>query len=168
MLRAFERLQLLDRGAERASAADGDHDRVQRLQPLLHVGRARLGDAEAAGGGGRVARHDFAELQSELFGEPRREIHAMRDRMVEPDLDQPLRHGHRDQPLRGLARHAELLGDLVLGVAGDVIEPAGARRIVEPVAVRLDLERLVARAVNAVLHDISLPMRPRSGRPALP
>ena len=77
----------------------------------------------------------------------------MRDRMVEPDLDQPLRHRHRDEPLRGLPRHAELLGDLVLGVAGDVIEPAGARRIVEAVAVRLDLERLAARAVNDVLHD---------------
>ena len=55
--------------------------------------------------------------------------------MVEPHLDQPLRHRHGNEPLRRLPRDAELLGDLVLRVAGDVIEPAGARRVVEPFAV---------------------------------
>ncbi len=55
--------------------------------------------------------------------------------MVEPNLDQPLADGERHEPLRRLARDAELARDLVLGVAGDVIEPAGARGLVEPQSV---------------------------------
>ena len=96
-----------------------------------------------------VARHDLAERQPEPFLQPRRELHAMRDRMVEAHLDELFRHGHGDEALRGLPRHAELLRDLVLRVAGDVIEPAGARRIVEP-DVRLAAARLVPDLPNIV------------------
>ena len=53
--------------------------------------------------------------------------------MIEPHLDQLLADRERDETLRRLARHAELARDLVLRVAGDVVEPAGARRVVEPV-----------------------------------
>jgi hypothetical protein len=52
--------------------------------------------------------------------------------MVDADLYEALRHRERHQPLRGLARYAELAGYLVLRVAGDIIKPAGARRLVEP------------------------------------
>ena len=69
--------------------------------------------------------------------QPLREFEAMADRMIEPDLDQLVADRQRDQPLGRLARHAELAGDLILGVAGDVIEPAGAGGVVEPVGFQL-------------------------------
>jgi len=53
--------------------------------------------------------------------------------VVDAHLDQVLAHRERDEPLGGLARDAELAGDLVLGVAGDVVEPGGTRGVVEPV-----------------------------------
>ena len=62
--------------------------------------------------------------------QPRRKLEAVGDRVVDADLDQPFRDGKRDQPLRALPRHAELGRDLVLGVAGDIIEPAGAGGVV--------------------------------------
>jgi hypothetical protein len=52
--------------------------------------------------------------------------------MIEPDFDQPLTDRQRNEALGGLARNAELAGDLVLRVASDVIEPTGARGLVEP------------------------------------
>ena len=52
-----------------------------------------------------------------------------------------------------LARNAELCGDLVLGVAGDIIEPAGARRVVQPV---------VAAVLSGVHVAILRSARPRS------
>ena len=126
---------------------------------------ARLRDPEAAGGRRRIARHDLAKLQAEFFREPRGKIHAVRDRMVEPDLDQPLRHRHRDEPLRRLPRHPEFLRHLVLRVAGDVIEPAGARGVIEPGAVGFDLQRLASRSVNAVLHvSARIPASPYPSR----
>jgi hypothetical protein len=58
----------------------------------------------------------------------------MGDGVIEAHLDQPFANGERYQALRRLARDAELAGDLVLGVAGDVIEPAGAGRVVQTAA----------------------------------
>ena len=51
--------------------------------------------------------------------------------MFEPEGDQPLGKAQRDQPLGRGARDLQHLGDLVLGVTGDEIEPAGARGFVE-------------------------------------
>ena len=51
--------------------------------------------------------------------------------MFEPERDQTLGEAQRDQALRRGARDLEHLGDLVLGVTGDEIEPAGARGFVE-------------------------------------
>ena len=51
--------------------------------------------------------------------------------MFEPERDQPLGKAQRDQPLRRSARDLQHFCDLVLGVAGDEIEPAGARGFVE-------------------------------------
>ena len=106
VVRAFERLDLLDRRAERSPATDRHHDRVHRLQPLLHVGRGGAGGAGADRLRGRIGRYDLAHLQLEALGEPRGKLHAARDRVVEPDLDQPLRDRHRHEPLRRLARDA--------------------------------------------------------------
>ena len=84
--------------------------------------------------GGRIARHDFDQIEREADAQPRGEVEAVGDRMVDAlTLISPSDSGERDQPLRRLPRHAELRGDLVLRVAGDIIEPAGARRVVEPV-----------------------------------
>ena len=95
---------------------------------------------------GRWARFRNGEVVS--LPQRRGEFHAARDRMVEPHLDQPFADRQRDEALRGLARNAELARDLVLGVAGDVIEPAGARGVVEParLAFRFRPCGLLARA----------------------
>src|SRR6516225_2004249 len=61
----------------------------------------------------------------------------MGDGVVETHLDQPPAHRQRDQALGRLAGDAELGCDLVLGIAGDVIEPTGPGRLVEPVRFRL-------------------------------
>src|SRR5271170_2285812 len=61
--------------------------------------------------------------------------------MIEPDLDEPLADRQRNQALRRLARNAELARDLVLSVAGDVIEPSGAGGLVEPQSVMIRLAR---------------------------
>src|SRR5690606_41007899 len=55
-------------------------------------------------------------------------------RMVEADPDQPFRNRQRDQALCRLARDAKLGGDLVLRVAGDIVEPAGTGCVVKPAA----------------------------------
>jgi hypothetical protein len=59
-------------------------------------------------------------------------LQAAREGVVEAELDELLGDRQRDQTLRGLARHAELAGDLFLGVPGDVVEPGGARGELEP------------------------------------
>ena len=56
--------------------------------------------------------------------------------MVQTEGNQPLGKRKRNQPLRRRARNVELARDLVLGVAGDVIEPAGARRVIEAGPIR--------------------------------
>jgi hypothetical protein len=51
--------------------------------------------------------------------------------MIEPDFDETLADGERDESLRRLTRDAELARDFVLRVAGDVVEPACARGFVK-------------------------------------
>ena len=77
-------------------------------------------------------RHDLDQIEREAGLQLRRKLEAIGDRVVDADLDQPLRHGKRHQPLRRLPGDAELSGDLVLRVARDIIQPARARRVVEP------------------------------------
>ncbi len=96
----------------------------------------------------RVRRRDLAEAKVEAKLERGGKLHAAGDRMIEPHLDQALADGERHEALRRLARDAELAGDLVLGVAGDVIEPACARGLVEPQSVVIGFSRhSVSRAV---------------------
>ena len=129
--------------------------RLARAQPPLDLGRGRLGDADRGRGRFGIARHDLDEVEREARLQPRREVQAIGDRMVDADLDQSFRHRQRHQALRRLARHAELGRDLVLRIAGDIVEPAGARRVVEPVAARL-----LARS-HVSVHSASPPPRHR-------
>ena len=46
--------------------------------------------------------------------------------MIDAHADQILFDREGDQPLRDRARDLQLLGDFVLGVAGNVVEPRGA------------------------------------------
>ena len=78
-------------------------------------------------------------VQVVALAQRRGEFHAARDRMIQADLDQPLAHRQRDQALRRLPGNAELAGDLVLGVARDVIEPARTGGVVEPRAFAFDI-----------------------------
>ena len=82
----------------------------------------------AAGSAGTTSQ--WAEVEALL--QPRRQFHAGGDGMFETEGDEPLGEAQRDQPLRGGARDLEHLGDLVLGVTGNEIEPAGTRGVVEP------------------------------------
>jgi hypothetical protein len=52
--------------------------------------------------------------------------------MIEANLDQPLAHGKRHQPLSRLPRYAKLSRDFVLSVAGDIVEPARSGGVVQP------------------------------------
>jgi len=67
----------------------------------------------------------------EALLQPRGQFHAGGNGMFEPEGDETLGKAERDQPLRRGARDLEHLRDLVLGVAGDEIEPAGPRGVVE-------------------------------------
>ena len=63
--------------------------------------------------------------------EPGRQLHAGGDRVLQAEGDQALGETERDQALRGGARDLQRLGDFVLRMAGDEVEPAGPRRLVE-------------------------------------
>ena len=141
VLRAFHRRQLVGDGAHRAAGADADDRGLRTAQPAFEFRRGDLGDAERRRCRGRIGRGDFAEPEVVTQLERRGELHAARDRMIEPDLDQPLADRQRNQALRRLARNAELARDLVLGVAGDVIEPSGAGGLVEPQTVMIRFAR---------------------------
>ena len=82
---------------------------------------------------GRVAvdGHDFAHRETVAVAERLRERQAIGDAMIDAHADQVLFDGEGDESLRHRSRDLELFGDLVLGVAGDVIEPRCARREVE-------------------------------------
>ena len=121
VLRAIHRRQLLDHGAQHASCSHGDDDRMLRDEIALELGRRGLGNTKRRRGRFRVARHDFAEIDAVVSFQLFRKLEAMADRMIEPDFDQLLADRERDEPLRRLSGYAELAGDLVLGVAGDII-----------------------------------------------
>ncbi len=86
--------------------------------------------AVAGGAAGSVGTTSQCARSKRLL-QLRRQFHAGGNGMFEPEGDQPLGEAERDQPLRRGARHLQHLRDLVLGVAGNEIEPAGARRVVE-------------------------------------
>ena len=134
---------LLDRGAQRAAGAERDDESARRRGASARGTTPRppaMPSDELSGGG--IGRHHLAIGQLEALGQPRRKLHAGGDRVIEAEGDQPLGERQRDQPLRGRARDVELAGDLVLGIAGDEIEPAGARRVVETRFFRI---RVIAR-----------------------
>ena len=145
VLRAFHRRQLLDRGLERPPRADRHDDRLDRAKPPLDLGGGRRGDPERRRGGVRIARHHLDQIEREPRSQAGAEVEAAGDRMVDPDLDEAFRNGKRHQPLRGLPGDAELAGDLILRVAGDVVEPAGAGRLVQPGIALPKIHRLATR-----------------------
>ncbi|MCY1306273.1 hypothetical protein D9M70_561250 [compost metagenome] len=121
VLRTFHRRQLVDRRLQRASGTDRQHLRLRQLQPALDFGSTRLGNADGRRGRPRIARHDLHMLQPVSVAQARRRLQTCGDRMVEPNLDQPLGHGERNEPLRRLARNPHDGRDLVLGAAGDIV-----------------------------------------------
>ena len=133
VLRALHRRKLLDRGLQRAAGADRQHDRLGRPQPPLDLGGGGLGDADRRR---RRCRDRSAR--------PRRRSSAKRERRRSASsmqlaigwssrtLISPSETASDTSRCAALPGNAELGGDLVLRVAGDVIEPAGARRIVVP------------------------------------
>ena len=131
MLRAAHGRQLGRHGAQRAAGREGEDQRLAAGE----VGGEKVGgaDRDARGRGLRrgIGRLDGAVGEPEALPQRLAERHRLGQRVVEPELDQLLADGERHQPLRRLARQAELLRDLVLRVAGDVVEPRRARREVE-------------------------------------
>lgn len=126
VLRAVDLRDLRDRGLQRAAAADRDHHRPRFVQVALHYLRA--GDRELAVD--RVGRigidgHDFAHREAVAFRQLRAEIEAVGEPVIDAHADQVLLDRERDEALRDRARDLQLLGDFVLRVARDVVEPRG-------------------------------------------
>jgi hypothetical protein len=123
---------MLDRGAQRLPGADGQHDGSLGAQELLEPDRRRGRDPGDGVGRGGIGGRDVAEFQPEPAGQAGRELQAVGDRVIQPELDEPLadREGH--EPLRRLPRHVELGRDLGLRVAGDVVEPRRPCRLFQP------------------------------------
>ena len=132
VLRAVHRGQLVDGRAHRPAGADRHDQRMRRLEPALELGGGGLRDPRRAGRRIGVAGHDLAAIEGIAVLEALRQVEAAGDRVIEADLDQLLADRERHQPLRRLPRHAELAGDFVLGVAGDVVKPTGPGCIVQP------------------------------------
>lgn len=132
VLRPVDLRDLRDGRLQRAAAADGDHHRPRLVQiPLHHL---RACDRELAVdrlGRIRIDGHDFAHREPVAFRQLRAEVQAVGELMIDAYADQVLLDRERDQPLRDRARHLQLLGDFVLRVAGDVVEPRGARGEIE-------------------------------------
>ena len=140
VLGAFHRRNLLNGGLQRPTCADGHDDRFGRSQEALDLRGRGLGDTDRGGCGSRVARNHLHQIEGKTRAQALRQIEAACDRMVDADLHEPFGNGKRHQPLGRLARHAELGRDLVLGVAGDIVEPPRPRRVVEPAAALLLLQ----------------------------
>ena len=102
-----------------------------RPEPARDLGGAGLAEPGGAAVAVGVGRHHLGAHEPVALGQRRGEIEAAGDRVLHPHPHQPLRHGERDEPLGDLARDAHRRGDLVLGLAGDVVEPAGPGGIVE-------------------------------------
>ena len=67
----------------------------------------------------------------ELVLEPGGQFHAGRNRMLQPEGDQALGETERDETLGRGAGDFQRLGNFILRMAGDEIEPAGPRGLVE-------------------------------------
>ncbi len=103
----------------------------ERRVEIEQVGTA-FGNARRGLRRGGIRRHHLAMGKLETLLQTRRQFHARGDGMFEPEGDEPFRETQRHQPLRRRARHLEHLRDLVLGVTGNEIEPAGTRGVIEP------------------------------------
>ena len=131
VLRAIHRPQLVRGRAQFLAGAKRDHGRFQPREVAFEFGGGGIGDAKRRRVAVGVAWHHLAIAKVVAIFQPVGEIHAKRDWVIEPDFHQPLADRERDQPLRRLPRNRQFPGDLVLGVAGNIIKPAGARRVVE-------------------------------------
>ena len=101
------------------------------FEPLLELGRGRLGDAESGRGRCGIARHDFAELQPEPLPQPRESSRqcpiGWSSRTLISRADPA---SARAAARSGATRRAS--GRSRPGFARDVIEPAGAGGVIEP------------------------------------
>ena len=128
----------------------GRADYFDRYRPLFTGGLARLidesvrflrafhdhaipkpGPGHATLASGTHPRCHGIIANSWIERETGEEVEAAGDRVLEPDAHEALGDRERDQPLRRLARDPHGGGDLVLGLAGDVVEPSGPRRVVQ-------------------------------------
>jgi hypothetical protein len=127
MLRAVELRGLIDGGLQRAAAADRDDHRLVRVQIALH--HLRAGHRELAVdfvGAVAVDRHHFAHREPVALRQLIGERQAVGQPMIDPHADQVLLDRERDEALRDRPRDLQLLGDFILRVASDVVEPRGA------------------------------------------
>ena len=131
VLRPLDRLDLTDRAAERAAGAEREHGRLPRREMRFELPGGGGAEAEHAVLVG-IAGHDLGVVELEAGPERLLELGAGAQRVIDPERDQALGDRGRDQPLRGLARDVELARELVLGVAGDVVEPGCADRQIAP------------------------------------
>ena len=98
-----------------------------------------LGHAQRDGVRFRIARYHFAEINIVFLLHPLGQFEAIGNGMIEAHLDEFFADRKGDQALRRLARDTELPGNFILGVAGNIIEPAGAGGFVEAAGFLFDV-----------------------------
>ncbi|GCC43897.1 hypothetical protein chiPu_0027908, partial [Chiloscyllium punctatum] len=127
----LDRRDALDRRAYRPAGAERDDDRRFRAQRHLQQIGAALGNSGIRQRRRWISRHDVAMHQIEPRLQTGGELHAGRNGVFETKRDQPLRQAERHKALRRSPRHLQHFCNFILGVPGDEVQPAGARRIVE-------------------------------------
>ena len=122
MLRIVDAVDLLDRRAQRSPRSHRDHDRLRRAKRAFDFCRGDRGDGPRGEGSPIEIRRNARPPQpaAEKFV---LEFETAGDPVIETELDQPVGHCARHQPLGALARDPQLLSDLILRLLADVIEP---------------------------------------------
>ena len=164
MLRAIHRRHVIDGGLQRPPGANADHDGFLRAQLHLQMPCRGLAHPVKRARMGEVGRNHLHDLEPEAGFEFGTEAQAFADRVVQLETDQARRNRKRHEALGTLAGYAELGRDLILRIAGDIVQPASAggvvqlsviaavlllRRILQPI------RRILKRPSNKHIFDVS-------------
>jgi hypothetical protein len=132
VLRALQLRDLIHRQLERAPAAHRNHRCRLDIEELLHhLGAGHRQLAVDFLGAVVVHRHHLAQRQSVACRQLRGQRQAIGQPVIDTHAYQVLLDRQGDQALRDRPGNAELFRDLVLGIAGHVIQPRRPRGEIE-------------------------------------
>ncbi len=132
MLRPFHLRQGIDSRPQEPSRSYRHRQRRFRTQIMQHA--LGTGNRDQTANRHLVQpgrRHNMTLAKTKAFLQRRAQIHAVRDRVRNTDADDLLLRSQRHQALRGLPRHPQNIRDLVLCLAGHVIQPGRAGRLIQ-------------------------------------